>query len=34
MDYYCKQFAEFMQAQPQHKYDLRYLKKGMREPEQ
>lgn len=33
-DYYCKQFVEFMQAQPQCKYDLISSKKRMREPEQ
>lgn len=34
MDYYCKQFAEFMQTQPQCKYNLRSSKKRSREPEQ
>lgn len=34
MDYYCKQYAEFMQAQPQCKYDLRSSKNRTRELEQ
>ena len=34
IDYYCKQFAEFMLAQPQRKYNLRSSKKRLREPEQ
>jgi len=33
MDYYCKQFVEFMHAQPRRKYNLRSSKKRMREPE-
>lgn len=34
MDYYCRQFAKFMQTQPQRKYNLRSLKKRTREPKQ
>jgi hypothetical protein len=34
IDYYCKQFADFMQAQLQQKYDLRSSRKRSREPEQ
>lgn len=33
IDYYCKQFANFMQAQPQRKYNLRSSRKRSREPE-
>ena len=33
IDYYCKQFADFMQAQPQCKYNLISSKKRSREPE-
>lgn len=28
MDYYCKQFVEFMQTQPQHKFNLGSSKRG------
>lgn len=34
IDYYCKQFEDFMQAQPQCKYNLRSSKERSREPEQ
>lgn len=34
IDYYCKQFADFMQTQPHCNYDLRSSKKTSREPEQ
>ena len=34
IDYYCKQFEDFMQEQPHRKYDLRYSKKRSREPKQ
>ena len=34
MDYYCRQFVDFMQTQPKHKYNLRSSKKRTREPEQ
>lgn len=34
IDYYCKQFADFMQAQLHQRYDLRSSRKRSREPEQ
>lgn len=34
MDYYCKQFGDFMQAHPHQKYDLISSRKISRDPEQ